>query len=208
MSGIFPASPAPRHIRLRSNQPSRVSIAHSLRRQARSAGAQRFGLVLDFPPMTRAEAAPIFGFCLAQDGRYGTFQYVLPNPLHTPQGVGAIGSPSPMADSTQSSPTENQTGTSIRTRNWSPSSTVLKAMDFFKFASHSKVYVATEDVVSTSSGLATITMRPGALQAIAHGDAIITQSVPFTCSLASDISEIDLDIASLFGFSLELEEAF
>jgi hypothetical protein len=99
-------------------QPSRVSVAHSLRRQARSAGAQRFGLVLDFPPMTRAEAAPIFGFCLAQDGRYGTFQYVLPNPLTLPQGVGAIGSPTPVVDSTQASPTASQTGTSINTRGW------------------------------------------------------------------------------------------
>jgi hypothetical protein len=189
-------------------QPSRVSVAHSLRRQARSAGAQRFGLVLDFPPMTRAEAAPIFGFCLAQDGRYGTFQYVLPNPLTLPQGVGAIGSPSPVVDSTQASPTASQTGTSINTRGWPVSSTVLRAMDFFKFASHSKVYVATDDVVSSSGGLATLTMRPGALQALAHGDAIITSSVPFTCCLTSDVNEIDLDIASIFGFSVQIEEAF
>lgn len=207
MSGTFPPTPAPRRVSMRTIQPTRVSISHSLRRQARSTGAQRWAASIEYAPMTRDEMAAIFAFCLAQDGQYGTFQWVPPPPLHLPQGVGAIGSPTPMVDSTQSSPTESQTGVSINTRNWPVSSTVLKGLDFFKFASHSKVYAAAQDVVSSSAGLATIVMRPQAVQALAHGDAIITSSVPFTMALASDVTEIDLDIAAVFGFSIDLVEA-
>ena len=208
MSGTFPSSPVPRHIRVRTHQPTRVSLSHSLKRQARTRNAQRWSFVLDFPPLTRAELQPIFAHVVSQRGEYDTFQWVFPSAMATPLGVGAIGSPTPYADSSTSSPTENQTGRSIITTGWPVSSTVLKAGDFFKFASHSKVYMARSDILSDSAGAATLAMEPSAVEAISHGDTIITSSVPFTVALANDVNEFDWDLATIFGLSLELVEDF
>lgn len=207
MSGTFPSSPAPRRVRFRSLQPTRVSVAHSLRRQARTVNAQRWGLTLDFPPMTRAEISPIYAFVIAQRGRYDSFQYVLPSDLAV-QGVGAVGSPNPWVDNTTTSPSENQVGREIVTLGWSVSSTVLKAMDFFKFGSHSKIYMAREDVASDADGRAHLMMEPAAFQSLAQGDSIITGNLPFTVCMAQDQQEFDLDLGQQFGFSVDLEEAF
>ncbi|MDZ4254712.1 MAG: hypothetical protein U1A72_19245 [Sulfuritalea sp.] len=208
MSGTFPSSPAPRRVRFRSHQPARVSVAHSLKRQSRTRNAQRWGLSLEFPGMDRVDFAPIFAFVVSQRGPFDTFQYVLPAPLHTPQGVGAVGSPNPYVDNTTTSPTENQTGRSIITLGWPASVTVLKAMDFFKFGSHSKVYMAREDVASDGSGRATIPMEPAALQSLADGEGIQTHSLPFTVALTEEQQEFLLEVDPEFGFSLDLVEAF
>lgn len=208
MSGTFPSSPAPRRVTVTSIQPTRVSVAHSLKRQVRTNNAQRWALKLEFPPMERDDFAPIWAFVVAQRGQWDAFQYVLPRPLYTPRGAGAVGSPSPYVDNTTTSPTEEQVGRSIITRGWQPSTTVLKAGDWFKFGSHTKVYIAREDIASSAAGLATLLMEPAAVMALPQGDQIITNSVPFTVSLGRDDNEFSLDIAPVFGVSLELMEAY
>lgn len=210
MSGTFPASPAPKAIRLGSFQPTRVSESHSLRRQTRTTNAQRWILELDFAGMERADMAPIYAFLQKQRGQYDTFQYVLPSPLYTPQGSGANVSPSPHVDGLQVSPTlDVQSGRTIYTKNWAPSTTVLKAMDFLKFASHSKVYMATEDVASDVAGRATIVLDPAVLQNLSNGDAVITHNIPFTVSRGGDEHGFTLGLAQIFELEkVVLVEAF
>lgn len=161
--------------------------------------------------MLRADLAPIFAFVIGQRGRFDPFQYVLPAPLYSPQGIGASGSPNPYVDGSQVSPTNDaQTGRSILTRGWTPSVTVLKAGDFLKFGSHSKIYLCREDVASDSQSRATIPIEPAVQLSggLANFDQITTHNIPFTVALTNDSQEISLGLASVFELSVSLMEIY
>jgi len=165
-----------------------------MKRYARTLNAQRWMISLDFSHLTRARFAPIWAFLISQRGQYDTFQYVLPNPLYTPQGSGSGGA----VNGNFGSPAEQQTGRSVYTDGWSNSITVVKAGDFLKYASHTKVYMATADALSDSSGLAQLSFDPALVQAVSDGDAITLSSVPFTVSLARDELAFGLGVGSMF----------
>lgn len=209
MSGTFPSSPAPRLVTIRSFSPTFVSVAHSQKRQTRSRGAHQWTIRMRFSEMIRDDFATIFAFLAAQRGQYDSFQWVMPNPIYTPRGVGAVGSPSPYVNNTTGSPTENQMGSTIVTSGWEASTTVLKAGDFLKFGSHSKVYMQTTDVDSNGAGLATLTLNCPVLQTLAQGDQIITANVPFTLALAVDDISFDIAPGQIFGpMDFDFVEAF
>lgn len=211
MSGTFPSSPAPRSVRFGSLQPSRESIAQSLKRQVRTTDTQRWTLSLDFPPMLRSDLAPIYSFIIAQRGRFDSFQYVLPNPLYSPQGIGATGSPNPYVDGSQVSPTNDaQTGRSVLTRGWPASTIILEPGDFLKFGSHSKVYIARERVTSDSSTRATIPIEPAVQLSggLANFDSITTHNIPFTVALTNDTQEFRLGLAQIFELNVDLIEVY
>ena len=205
MSGTFPATPAPRSIEVGSMQPSRVSTSHSLKRYTRTLNAQRWMLSLDFSDRNRDDLIPIWAFLVGQRGQYDTFQYVLPNPLYTPRGT-ATGSP--VVNGNFGSPAEAQTGRTVYTRGWTGGITVLKAGDFFKFASHSKVYMAREDATADGSGFSTLAIEPALVQAVYDGDALTVSSVPFTVSLTRDGAGFGVAPGSIFSLQrVELIEA-
>ena len=209
MSGSFPTTPAPAEIAIRTIQPARVSIAHSLKRQSRTANAQRWGLTLQFAPLTHEQLAPLFAFIVSQRGRYDTFTYTLPSGAKGPWPVrGALGG-APLVNNQVGSPEEVQTGRtlningcSLNITNWA------KAGDFFKVSGHSKVYMVTANVDSNGSGQAALTIDPALVSGPAHGEALTFSSVPFTVALAEDTQEVTARLRPQYGFSLELIEAY
>jgi hypothetical protein len=76
MSGSYPTTPVPKSITITGISPALVSVTHSLRRQVRSRGGQRWKIEADYAPLTRAAFAPLFAFANAQRGQYETFTYV------------------------------------------------------------------------------------------------------------------------------------
>jgi len=73
MSGQFPTSPVANSANIRSLQRTIVSVTTSGRKQARQIDGQRFAITLDFPPMTRAEFAPIKAFVMKQRSQLNNF---------------------------------------------------------------------------------------------------------------------------------------
>lgn len=184
MSGTWPASPAPSSAKLIDFEPAFVSVAHSLRRQVRSRGGQRFGWELTYAQMDREDFAPLFAFAAKQYGQQDTFTLVIPGELATQRGAGGG---APVVDNEVGSPTIVPSGRTIYTKAWSPFVVPLKAMDFLKFAGHDKVYMLTEDAAMTDSGGRTqLAFMPDLLEAPAHGAAITYANVPFTVSLTQD----------------------
>ncbi|HET9701764.1 MAG TPA: hypothetical protein VFP70_12655 [Burkholderiales bacterium] len=192
MSGTFPSSPAPRAVRVRSLTPTLVSVAHSLKRQVRSRGTQRWGLALSFPPMTRAQFAPIWAFLVAQRGQYETFTYTLPG--HAAQGTWAG---TPLVNGA------SQTGRSVLCDGFTAGATV-KAGDFFKFGGHSKIYMVSADGTADGSGNLTLSIEPALMQSPADNEALTSSSLPWTVALASDNAEYDVSPGLIFG-NLEVE---
>ena len=85
MSGTFPTSPAFNSLNVKSVQHTYVSRALSGRRQARQLGGQFWKMTATFPPMTRAQFAPIYAFVVKQRGRYESFT-IVPAVISTGQG--------------------------------------------------------------------------------------------------------------------------
>ena len=60
MSGVYPTIPCFSSMRFSSATPTLVSWSHSLLRQSRSRGSQRWLIEAEYPPnLTRAEIAPL-----------------------------------------------------------------------------------------------------------------------------------------------------
>jgi len=196
MSGTFPTSPAFNSLSISCVQPSFISRSISGRRQARQTHGQYFKMTAGFPPMTRAQFAPIHAFVLKQRGQYESFQVIPPvvnaglgSPAGTPLVNGA-----------------DQTGRTIVTDGWNNSIVIFKAGDYLKFANHDKVYTVTADVTSSGAGAATIAIEPALITSPATDSAITYTSVPFTVALTTRVQEFSTGTTGLFEFEIDLEE--
>ena len=199
MSGSFPLTPSPSAIKIQSLAPTRVSVAHSLRRSTRTTGAQRWIVTADWEGLTRTQFAPIQAFVIAQRGQWDSFSMVLPGHKQ-PQGAA---SGTPLVNGA------TQTGRTLATRGWSANvAGILKAGDFIGITGQTKVYMVTSDANSDASGNATLVIEPALMATPADGAALIVRNVPFTLALASDTIEIGVQPPVLYSFSLALIEAF
>jgi len=196
MSGTFPTSPAFNSLSISCVQPSFISRSISGRRQARQTHGQYFKMTATFPPMTRAQFAPIHAFVLKQRGQYESFQVIPPV-----VGVG-LGSPAgtPLVKGA------SQTGRSVDTDGWNNGIVIFKAGDYLKFANHDKVYTVTADVTSSGAGAATIAIEPALITSPATDSAITYTSVPFTVALTTRVQEFSTGTTGLFEFEIDLEE--
>jgi hypothetical protein len=190
MSGTFPTSPEPSKMSIQSLTPTLISTAHSMQRQVRSKGSQRWSFVLSYAPMSRTNWAPLFAFLMAQRGQYSTFTFVPP----------VIGSSS---GSVSGSVTVNGAhAAGVSTVAISGLTGTLKAGDFIKFASANKIYMLTADATTSMS------LEPPLGVALATGAAVTYTSVPFTCAMGADVLASTFNPANITdGVELTLVEA-
>ena len=200
MSGALPTSPAFAELNIESIQQTIVSRTISGKRQVRQIGGQYWKLFASYPPMTRAEFAPIHAFMIKQRGAYESFT-VTPPVLGIAQGPGGG---TPLVNGA------SQTGRSVVTDGWPTGATltVLKAGDYIKFANHTKVYMVTADTVADTNGDATISIEPALLSNPVENTAITYSSVPFTVYFDGDAIEFTTDQSGFYQFELEMCEAF
>ena len=167
MSGTFPANPPADKATVRSLTPTLTSLTHSLKRQVRSRGAQRWAIKLGWSALERNLFAPIFGFSVKQRGQYETFQIVVPG-YTTPLGTWA-GTPVVSGGS--------QSGRQVLLSGFTAGATG-KVGDFFKFVGHTKVYMLVEDFVIGGTGIGTIIFEPALMVAPASLEGIVPPFCP------------------------------
>jgi len=185
----FPITPEASSIKITGISPTLTSVTHSLKRQARSRGGQRWLIEAKYPALTRSEFAPLWAFANEQQGQYNTFTYKPPiykNTSGTASGVLIVNGASTAGNSSI-----NCTGLTEGT---------LMAGDFIKFAGHDKVYVLTSD------GTTTLNIEPPLVQDVAHEDAIAYNEVEFTMAFTDDKQELSMGVEQLVGFSISLVE--
>jgi hypothetical protein len=191
MSGQLPTSPVARNANVGSEQNTIVSVTTSGRVQARQIDGQKFRISLVYPPMTRAEFAPIKAFLMKQRSRLNTFT-VIPPTISNAQGT-AAGLPTGTASAGDTSITLGGTGTGT-----------LKAGDYIKFANHDKVYMVVEDQSDISTG--SLTIEPPLRSAVSSTD-IIYDNVPFTVRQTNDVQEFSIGTTNLFQYELDVLES-
>jgi hypothetical protein len=188
MSGTFPTL-APDSIRLSSQQPTLTSLTHSLKRQARSRGGQRWSIALTFNNRRRSELAPLLAFALAQRGQLSTFQYV-----------------PPLIGTTQGSATtvtcSGATAAGLRSVPVTSNGT-LKAGDLIKFANHAKVYMLTADA---ASGAVSLAIEPALQAAVVNAEVVTVSAVPMTMAFAADTHDTDVASGAILSWSCQLVE--
>lgn len=191
MSGTYPSTPGFRSTAPRSINRNYKSESQSGRVQVRNRGGQQWAFTLRYNPISRSRFAPVDAFVTDQDGQLETFQIVLPvlsDSSGDPSGtMRANGSASVGATSLS---VDGFTGT-------------LKAGDFFKFASHSKVYKATAD----RNGSGSLSFKPSLKSAVADNEIITYSDVPFTVRLANDLQEFSTGADQLFRYEVDMIEA-
>ena len=201
MSGSLPNT-AFNAINFKSNQKTLFSETDSGKTFRRQVQGQRFSFTVSYPPMTRADFAPIMAFIIKQRSRKEDFTITLPTTFDS-QG--------------------NETGTLLVNGSHSAGDTTinidgfasdgagrLKAGDLIKF-SHSKLYMIVSDVTS-SSNAATVTIEPPLRTALADNSSVTYKSVPATVHLNSDMQEFetsanDKDGNLLFNFEFDVIES-
>ena len=201
MSGTLPNTRF-NAINLKSNQKTLFSETDSGKTFRRQIQGQRFSFTVAYPPMTRAEFAPIMAFIMKQRSMKEDFTITMPSYLDS-QG--------------------NETATLLVNGVHSASDTTialdgfagdgagrLKAGDFIKFA-HNKVYMIVEDVTSSSNS-ATVTIEPPLREALADNSSVTYDSVSFNVHLTSDAQEfktnqVDKDGNLLFTYEFDVIES-
>jgi len=194
MSGTFPTTPEFRSIGFSSEQKTITSTTDSGKMFAVQVDGQRFKFSASYPPMTRAEFAPVIAFIMKQRSQKETFQIALPdlkNAKGNVSGTVLVNGVHSADDTTID--VDGMTGT-------------IKAGDFVKFAGHSKVYMVVTDATA-SAGAATLTIEPPLRSALADDEAVTYDGVEFTVRLTNDVQQFNTSDLDLYRFEVDFIEA-
>jgi len=198
MSGQFPTSPVAKDAQVGSQQNTIVTVTTSGRVQTRQIDGQKFTITLDYPPMTRANFAPIKAFIMKQRARLNTFT-VIPPVVSNAQGV-ATGTISVNGAITSGATTCTIDGMTTSTNG------ILKAGDYFRFTGQDKVYMAVEDLNADGSDEGTLTFEPPLRSNVANDVALVYDNVDFTVRLSNDIQEYSIVTNDLYKYQIDLVE--
>jgi hypothetical protein len=134
---------------------------------------------------------PVYSFIVAQNGQFETFQFVPP----------VVGSTAGTATGTVTTDTSVSIGAT--TVSLTGLTGVLKAGDYIKFANHSKVYMLMAD----RSGAGTVAIQPPLVAAVASGQGVSYNDVPFTVRLDNDLQKYSLNGFERFIYEVDMVEA-
>ena len=199
MSGQLPTSPVFNAFNFKDESNTLISLSDSGRRFARKIDNQRWKFSIKYSNLTRAEFAPILAFITKQRGQKETFTVIPPTISD------ALGSETTTI-SVNGSHSAGDTTIAIDGFN-ADSAGSLKAGDFLKFASHTKVYMVVSDV-TPSSNAATVTIEPPLIEALTNDSTVTYDDVPFTVYLDSRIQQYQLGPMDKYNYEFDVCEAF
>ena len=202
MAGAFPISSANfQTMGIRSIQNTIISKSQSGKKLSRQIDGQRFGFTAKIIIGKRSDIyGELMAFIMKQRSQKENFT-IIPPELEDARGnvsgtvlvngVHAVGDTTITVDA--------MTGT-------------LKAGDYIKFASHTKVYMVVADVTADGSNEATVTIEPPLTTALTDNSVVTYDNVPFTVHLTNDIQEFgsagsDASGNLLYKFEIDVEEA-
>ena len=199
MSGALPTTPVFNAMNFKDESNTLISISDSGRRFSRKIDNQRWKFTVGYQNLTRAEFAPILAFITKQRGAKETFTITPPKikdalgsetTTISVNGVHAVGDNTIAIDGFNAD-----------------SAGSLKAGDFLKFASHTKIYMVVADV-TPSSNAATVTIEPPLIEALADDSTVTYDDVSFTVYLEGTVQTYDLGINDLYNYEFDVCEAF
>ena len=221
MAGSLPTVPGFRSAIVGCKQSVQQVVSGTGKVQTRVVGAHLTTISLQYPPMKRAEFAPIDSFIMSQRGRDESFTLVMPDKAAP---LGAVsGSPVLYADVAAGADTivldELVPGTAD----------VFVASDIINFGGYSKVHKVAFSAASPDSprlledgtprlledgsernmeehGTVTLTISPPLYKALTKGDAVNYSNVAYTMKYKTDSQEVKITAPRFYAKQIELEE--
>ena len=191
MSGTYPVDPEFRSVKFTSNFYNVESTAISGRTQVRHLGGHRFEWSAAYNNLTSAEFLPVFAFVSSQKNNADTFTIVLPvlsSISGNASGTVTVNGAHSIGDSTIL--IAGLTGT-------------LKAGNFVKFNSGTKVYMITADL----TGAGTLSIMPPLVDSLTTSEAVTYDDVPFTARMRKDVQKFSTSKYDNYGYEVDMVEA-
>ena len=199
MSGSLPTTPVFNAMNFKDESNTLISISDSGRRFSRKIDNQRWKFTCKYVNLSRAEFAPILAFITKQRGAKETFTITPPkikDALGSETTTSSVNGIHAVGDNTIAIDGFN-----------ADSAGSLKAGDFLKFASHTKIYMVVADV-TPSSNAATVTIEPPLIEALANDSTVTYDDVTFTVYLEGTVQTYDLGFNDLYNYEFDVCEAF
>jgi hypothetical protein len=166
-------------------------------------GHQYYTFGVKLPPLTSYQFGPIAAFISKQFGMVDSFTIQLPElSYNTGQNAAFAGTPVVSANLAAGIKTCTINGMTADKMQ------VLRAGDFFKFANHTKVYMAVDDLNSNSSGSGTLNFSGGLVAAVPSNTGIVINDVPFTVIMDSDIQEYRVGLGGMTEYEFKCREVW
>jgi hypothetical protein len=203
MSGTYPYSPEFTSVDFRINTPTQSSETVNGRKLRAGFGTSFYTFTGKYASLTPSQVAPITAFIAEQYGISESFQIVLPKISYNKAAdyAQAVGN---AKVKTAASKGVYQ----VALKGLGVSKTVLKAGDFFKFNGHTKVYMCTNDLVSNSSGEATIFFSGKLTVNVAVDEVLTINAVPFTVILDQDMDEWTVGAGGMTSIEASFREVW
>lgn len=197
----FPASPSFVSVGFRINTPSQTSETYSGKVRRAGLGVSYYTWEVKYPQLTPVDAGTVTGYISQALGMQFSFEIILPEisyskavnqTTNTPTNVGtaAIGS------------------TSVTITGCGANKNVLAAGDFFKFSTHTKVYMCVSPCTSNGSGIATLYFSCPLQSSVGPGATVKITAVPFTAILAEDQQSFDVGFGGMTSMTLPMREVW
>jgi hypothetical protein len=197
----FPTNPSFQGVNFKINTPLQKTTSFSGKTRRVAMGNQFYSFTVKFPNLTPQEVGYIQSFLAARLGGYDAFEIILPSASYTK-------APSPPSGTPTVATTVAAGANVVTLSNLGANRTVIKGGDFFKFSNHSKVYIATADVVSDGSGVGILSFSGGLVAAVPSATTVVYTEVPFTVMLDGDAQSYDMGYGGITTMSLDLKEVW
>jgi len=196
--GTWPSTVGFNTVNFKTNTNTRQTISQSGRRIRVSTASSRFSATIQYPPMTLANWKPLQAVATRLQGPLNSIDVVLPSVSENSSGVTGTTATVNGAASQGAS-----TVTLATNKN---SSTILKAGDVVRFASHTKVYMLTADATTDGAGAVTIAITPNLFEDVADTSSVTVDDVPFRMTLERDIQEFKYATDGTVSYEIDVVE--
>jgi len=189
----YPATPSFATVNLSSQNKTLISEAISGKIQARQISGHKWTFTASYPPMTRAEFAPVLAFIMQQRGMLNTFDVYIPivnDSLSSATGTLRANGAHSAGDTTIT--VDGITGR-------------LEVGDLIRFSGHTKVYMVVAESYLSGNTIG-VTIEPPLVEDVVDDDSILYNNVPMRVRLANDVQEFSLRTDSLVAYEVDFIE--
>ena len=199
-SSQFPTTVSFAAVNFETITPMLTSETNSGKVRRAGFGHSYYTFEAQYPTLTYSEAQAVLGWLSQTGGQLYSFEIVLPK-LSQSLAANTTATVTTSANIAAGARSVTLTGLG-NTQN------VLKAGDFFKFSSHSKVYQCATDVTSSAGGTANLSFSGGAVTSVTSGATITRYNVPFTVIQADENIGVEYGPGGLARLSVKMREVW
>jgi len=200
--GQFPTTPSFQAVNFKINTPTITTETNSGKVRRVGYGHSYYTFEAKYPSLTASQLGEVTGFIATAMGPLFSFEVIIPELSYSKASITTANNKSTTGTVAVGQRWANLTGVGVN------NTTILKAGDFIRFNNHSKVYMVTQDVVTSGSGTANVQFSGSAVSSVPSGTAIWTNGVPFTVILEGPEQQFESSYGGISTLSLSMREVW